>query len=254
MKTLGLISVLVTGALLIFAVEDFPDWGAVDSPANSGEMATYFVEETASDTAVPNMVTAVLADYRGYDTMFETVVIFTAGIAILALLRSTKEDPIEAPVQPSRAEVSDSQRIIIGTTCRLLTPIIQLFALYVIAHGHYSPGGGFQGGVIFGASFILLAVAYDLPTALKRLPERRYLFLAAFGIIFYAAFGIASMALGANFLDYSILYKIFPTDPIYARSHSMLGVEIGVAFTVTTIMFATYANLSSGGKLGSRGL
>ena len=252
MKTLGLISVLVTGALLIIAVYDFPDWGAVDSPANSGEMSTYFIEETASDTAVPNMVTAVLADYRGYDTMFECVVVFVAGIAILALLRSTKEEPVTAPVP--KEEISDSQRIIIGTTCRLLVPVIQIFALYVIAHGHYSPGGGFQGGVIFAASFILLAVAYDLPTALKRLPERRYLFLAAFGIILYASFGIASMALGENFLDYAILHKIIPTDPIYARSHSILGVEIGVAFTVTTIMFATYANLSSGGKLGSKGL
>ena len=251
MKLLGLIAVLVTGALLIYAVDDFPDWGDPSSPANSG-VSTHYIENTASDTGVPNIVTAVLADYRGYDTMFETVVIFTAGIAILALLRNTDPAPHAPPSTSSRS--TDSERIIVGTTCRMLTPIIQIFALYVVAHGHHSPGGGFQGGVIFGASFILLAIAFDLPTALRRLPEKRYLYLAALGIVIYAGIGLLALLLGANFLDYAILHKILPTDPIMARSHAMLGVEIGVAFTVTTIMFATYANLSTRGRLDASGL
>ncbi len=249
MKILGLIAVVATGALLISGVRDFPDWGDSNSPANTG-VSTHYLQNSAAETAVPNTVTAILADYRSYDTMFETVVIFTAGIAILALLRSTSPSFPPPPDIPA----SDSERIIVGTTCRILTPIIQIFALYVVAHGHYSPGGGFQGGVIFGASYILLAIAFDLPTVLRRLPERRYLALAAFGVVFYASFGLVPMLLGQDFLDYSILHKFFPGDPIMARSHAILGVEIGVAFTVTTIMFATYANLSTRGELNHAGL
>jgi multicomponent Na+:H+ antiporter subunit B len=142
------------------------------------------------------------------------------------------------------------QSPIIQTICRLLAPFMQLFALYVIAHGHYSPGGGFQGGVILGASFILLALAYDLDFLLKRMSEKWMLLLANFGVLLYAGIGALAMLLGANFLDYSILSRILPaTSPVMARSHAMLGVEIGVAFTVMAIMVLLYANIASNGKL-----
>ena len=245
MKSLALISVVITGWLLLSAVGDFPDWGDPNSPANSYRLSQHFVTETFHETAVPNMVTAVLADYRGYDTMFETVVIFTAGIAIISILRrfTSDEDSGSEQVYEKRPD------LIVDTTCRLMIPIIQLFALYVIAHGHHSPGGGFQGGVIFGASFILIALSRDLQAAHKWVPEQRVLNLAGIGILIYAGFGLASMFLGQNFLDYTILHKIMPASPIEARYHSMLGVEIGVAFTVTTIMYSIYSNLASKGTM-----
>lgn len=256
MKWFGLIATVFTGILLLSAVPDFAKFGDPNSPANGGvgdtpSVSQYFITDTYKDTKVPNLVTAVLADYRGYDTMFETVVIFAAGIAIFSILRSFSGPVI--PSHPPTVDTSvngDHQRIIIGMTCRLIIPIIQLFALYVVAHGHHSPGGGFQGGVILGASFILLALAKDLNAALGRFSEKRYLALGSIGVIIYAGFGLAAQALQRNFLDYEILHKIMPaTDPIMARSHSMLGVEVGVAFTVTAIMFAIYANLSSKGRL-----
>ncbi len=246
MKSLALISVVITGWLLLSAVGDFPDWGDPNSPANSYRLSQHFVTETFHETAVPNMVTAVLADYRGYDTMFETVVIFTAGIAIISILRRFTSDDADAGSEKVYEKRPD---LIVDTTCRLMIPIIQLFALYVIAHGHHSPGGGFQGGVIFGASFILIALSRDLQAAHKWVPEQRVLNLAGIGILIYAGFGLASMFLGQNFLDYDILHKIMPASPIEARYHSMLGVEIGVAFTVTAIMYSIYSNLASKGTM-----
>lgn len=246
MKSLALISVVITGWLLLSAVGDFPDWGDPNSPANSYRLSQHFVTETFHETAVPNMVTAVLADYRGYDTMFETVVIFTAGIAIISILRRFTSDDADSGSEKVYEKRPD---LIVDTTCRLMIPIIQLFALYVIAHGHHSPGGGFQGGVIFGASFILIALSRDLQAANKWVPEQRVLNLAGIGILIYAGFGLASMFLGQNFLDYAILHKIMPASPIEARYHSMLGVEIGVAFTVTAIMYSIYSNLASKGTM-----
>ncbi|MDF1756500.1 MAG: MnhB domain-containing protein [Verrucomicrobiales bacterium] len=257
MKWLALIAVIATGSLLIYAVSDFPDWGSASSPANGGvegagrSVSQTFIEETDTLTHVPNIVTAVLADYRGYDTMFETVVILAAGMAIFAILRVLRDT--EKPVDQSKHDPSidgDHQRIIIGTTCRLLIPVIQLFALYVVAHGHHSPGGGFQGGVILGASFILLGLATDLETAIARFSEKQFIGLACVGIFIYAGFGVLGQFYGRGFLDYGALQPIFMTDgePM-ARSHAMLGVEVGVAFTVTAIMFAIYANLASKGEL-----
>jgi len=68
---------------------EFPGWGDPLSPTST-HVSPYYIEKTMEDTSVPNIVTAVLADYRGYDTMFETAVIFSAGIACLFLLRQMK--------------------------------------------------------------------------------------------------------------------------------------------------------------------
>jgi multicomponent Na+:H+ antiporter subunit B len=73
--------------------------------------------------------------------------------------------------------------------------------------------------------------------------------VAALGIVIYAGIGLLSMFLGGEFLDYAHLAKVFPVSPEMARYHAMLGVEIGVGFTVTAIMFALYAGLSTDGRM-----
>ncbi len=184
MKTIGLIIVVLAGGLLLYATRDFPPWGDPTAPA-SLHVSPRYLEKAIEETAVPNVVTAVLADYRGFDTMFETMVIFCAGIACFGLLRVFKGpaenryyrhiptgvtlhvlDGRDIPESPDGFERIDTQwtpyDLIIKTVCRLLIPFVQLFALYVIAHGHHSPGGGFQGGVILGASIILLALSHNL--------------------------------------------------------------------------------------------
>ena len=191
------------------------------------------------------MVTAVLADYRGFDTMFETVVVFIAGLALFAILKSTSRE------KPSKLEheVDAEPDLIVTNTVRLIVPVIQIFAFYVLAHGHVSPGGGFQGGVLMGASFILVALSWDLDKALARFSINRCMTVAALGIFIYAGIGLFSMFLGGEFLDYAELEKVLPVSREMARYHAMLGVEIGVGFTVAAIMFALYANLSSRGRL-----
>jgi len=246
LRTLALIVISLTGLLLIYAGRDFPDWADPNSPASTNAVSRHYITQTEAQTGVPNFVTAVLADYRGFDTLFETVVIFTAGLAIIAILGldPAKRRPLEQPDQRRDRDLIAIQ------TCRLIVPVTQLFALYVVAHGHHSPGGGFQGGVIFGASLILMAVTHDLPTALLRLSEKRAIILAVTGILIYGGIGLLCLFFQGNFLDYSVLHTILPaTNSIMARSHGMLGVEIGVAFTVASVMFAIYANLSSRGTL-----
>jgi len=203
LKVIGLIISVLTGAFLIYASIDFPPWADPQSPAST-HVSPHYIEKTIKETSVPNIVTAVLADYRGYDTMFETTVIFAfkskpeeseqrlyrhlpSGITI-RIKKGAKDPPDLAEFERIDSNWTPHD-LIIKTTCRLLIPFIQLFALYVIAHGHHSPGGGFQGGVILGASIILLAIAYDMRTALSRMHEKVHALLCAFGVLIYAGTG-----------------------------------------------------------------
>jgi len=250
LKIFGLIAAISTGMLLLFAVEDFPDWADPQAPA-SIHVSPHYITHTIEETAVPNIVTSVLADYRGYDTMLETTVVFAAGLAVYTILRRTrKKYPKEK--EPETAIELPHQALIVKTVARLLAPFMQIFALYVIAHGHHSPGGGFQGGVILGASFILLAISHDLKMILSRMKERTNLILITVGILIYSGIGTLCVLFKMNFLDYSALAAILPaTDKIMARSHGILGVEIGVAITVMSAMIIIYVNLSSNGKYDS---
>ena len=272
MKILGLLTTLACGALLLFFSMDFPDYGDPASPAST-HLSPYYIENTVKDSHVPNIVTSVLGDYRGYDTMYETAVVLAAGLACFFLLRrKTSKNPTtifyrhvptgvtlrieeggKQPAEDSKVFTRmDSlwapDSIIIKNTCRLVIGFIQLFALYVIAHGHYSPGGGFQGGVLLAASIILFAICNDLRTSLKRIKEKTAALLGSLGVIIYAGTGFFCLLLGANFLDYKALAPILGTDAVMARSYGILFVEIGVGFAVMAVMIWLYYNLSSAGK------
>ena len=138
--------------------------------------------------------------------------------------------------------------IIIRTLCRFLIPFIQLFGLYVIAHGHGSPGGGFQGGCILAASFILILVAFDLAEAKRRFSEKLNNFFNSFGVFIYAWTGWMCLILGGNYLDYGKLSKILPVDPVKARYFGIFSIEVGVGITVMAIMVSIFHDLITGGK------
>lgn len=130
-----------------------------------------------------------------------------------------------------------NESIIIRTVSRILIPFVQLFGLYVIMHGHSSPGGGFQGGVILGASYILYGIAYGVENVKERFNFRRLTIFTSLGVFIYAGIGFVCLLLGANFLNYGIL-------PIpVARSMGMFGIELGVGFTVMSVMVSLYYDL-----------
>src|SRR6056297_2735530 len=79
--------------------------------------------------------------------------------------------------------------LIVQTSVRLLVPFVQLFGLYVIVHGHYSPGGGFQGGVILGASFVMLALAFDQQFSMRYMRETTNILLGNVGALIFVGTG-----------------------------------------------------------------
>jgi len=272
LRFLALVAVVLTGGLIIFHTGDFPDFGDASSPANT-YLSPYYLQHGQADTHAPNVVTSVLADYRGYDTMFETTVVFAAGLSCFFLLRRQKK-PGDTPrmyrhlptgvtlhiSEGGKLPAEDSKvfrrldahfvphQIIIKNTCRIIIPFIQIFALYVVAHGHYSPGGGFQGGVLLAASIILYAISHDLRRAIRRFPEKIAALFGSMGVLIYAGTGALCLLCGANFLNYEALAPLLGVSPVMARSHGILIVEIGVAFAVMAMIIWIYYNLSSAGK------
>ncbi len=146
--------------------------------------------------------------------------------------------------------IQRTENIIIRTICRILIPAIQLFGLYVIAHGHGSPGGGFQGGCILAASFILMVIALGLEETKRRFTEKLNNIFSSLGVFVYAWTGWMCLLLGANFLDYSVLSAILPADPIKARYLGMFSIEVGVGITVMAVMVSLFIDLVTGGKHG----
>ena len=117
----------------------------------------------------------------------------------------------------------------------LFAPII-MFGLYVQFHGDYSPGGGFQAGVIIAAAFILHAIVFGLQAGREVVSERVNLWMMVLGVLLYGGVGVVSMAKGGLFLDYTAL-----TGSVATGQHiGILLVELGVGLTVTSVMLAVF--------------
>ena len=142
------------------------------------------------------------------------------------------------------------ESVIVRTAVRVLVPLMQIFGLYVLFHGHYSPGGGFQGGVILAASYILIGLGLGRESLIKRAPEPTLAALAGIGVLVYGGTGALAFAYGGNFLDYGkveVFDLVFahPSEPL-RRSLGILLVEIGVAITVSSVLVLIFLRLTDG--------
>jgi len=125
---------------------------------------------------------------------------------------------------------------ILRVIARFLIPLIMLFALYVQFHGDYSPGGGFQAGVLFAAAWILFVLIYGLAAGLAVIPERAMFVLSAAGVLLYAFIGLLGVALGGRFLDFDPLLS----DPKSAQQAGIILVEFGVGVTVACVVMLIF--------------
>jgi multicomponent Na+:H+ antiporter subunit B len=233
-RGLPLLVVAVTVASLVYASFDQPRLGDATAPPHR-HIAPWYLEETPAAIDVPNVVTAVLASFRGYDTLGELFVIFTAGIGVLLVLGGRPERGPSAP-SPGREALGLKRHLIPRVVGRLLVPFIVLFGLYVQFHGDYGPGGGFQAGVLVATGLILHALLEGEAAALRAVQWRVLGGLISLGALLYVGVGLAGIALGGNFLDYSVLLS----DPMAGQHLGILLIELGVGITVAGVMLAIY--------------
>lgn len=126
--------------------------------------------------------------------------------------------------------------LVLRVVTKLIVPFIILFGLYIQLHGEVSPGGGFQAGVILASAFILYGLIFGLGEAQRIFPQWLAIRLAAFGLLIYTGVGAATLYLGGELLNYSVLQ---PTQ----TGGQHLGIwliELGVLVTVTNVMVLVY--------------
>ncbi len=229
---------VVTSATLVvlYATFDKPTFGDYDAPVHQ-HVAPWYLEKTPELIDIPNVVTAVLGSYRGYDTLGEVFVVFTAGIGVLFLLSARRGNGRkEYLARRDAPAIGLRENLIPRVVGRLLVPFILLFGLYVQFHGEYGPGGGFQAGALIAAAFILYALIEGERRTLAALPQKALMALTVAGALLYGAVGLAGIVLGSEFLNYSVL----AADPVTGQQIGIILIEAGVGMTVTGVLLSIF--------------
>lgn len=224
---------VVTAGVLIYGAMGLPDFADPQAPIHQHVIPRYL----ANEVDVPNVVTAVLASFRGFDTLGEVTVIFTAGAGVVALLRRRRHRASGEKGEPACTDLP------LRVIAKLLIPFVLLFALYVQVHGDYGPGGGFQAGVIFASGIVFYALVFGVENARRVIPDRLVEGMIAAGVLLYLAVGVAGLLLGGNFLDYFVL----DPDPVHGQHRGIFWIELGVLITVCGVMLKIFYMFASRG-------
>ncbi len=236
---LTITTMTVNAALIIIATHDVPRLGDPAAPAQN-HVAPWYLEKTPELIDIPNVVTAVLASFRGYDTLGEVFVIMIAGIGVLFVLSAGHDRLLPKRPAPT-LETALKHHLVPQVVGRLMIPFIVLFGLYTQFHGEYGPGGGFQAGALIAAGLILYSLIEGERAALELTPPNLMFALAIGGALLYGAVGIATMLMGGTFLDYSVLLD----DPVAGQHLGIIVIELGVGLAVTGVLLTIYHAFAS---------
>ena len=234
-RWLALTVVTLVTLVVVYATFGKPRLGDPEAPVHQ-HVAPWYLEQTPELIGIPNVVTAVLGSFRAYDTLGEVIVVLTAGIGVLFLLGLPGAVGERKPEDIVSGRTYLNHHLVPQVVGQLLIPFILLFALYVQFHGEYGPGGGFQAGAIFAAAIILYALIEGEREALQVLSPRTLVWMMGGGALLYGAVGLLTMALGGNFLDYSVLAE----DPMKGQQWGIIVIELGVGITVAGVLLAIY--------------
>jgi len=186
-----------------------------------GSVGVQIVNDAVKDTGAANAVTSVVVLYRGFDTLGEVTVLFLAALGMSLLLRGTKE---------VKARVFD-ESFILKTGSYLLFPFIVLFGLYIIVHGHLTPGGGFPGGVVIATAFFIIVMTSEM----VRLRENLVSILESLAGLTFIALGIVGLvgtenSFLANFMGKGVFNTVLSAG-IIPFIYAAIGIKVGSELT-----------------------
>ncbi len=202
----GLIIVL---ALSVVVISSVPDYSV---PTGLQSVGHEYTEQGVNDTGSVNLVTAVVVAYRGLDTLGEVVVLFSASTAVVLILTLI---PMGANPSPPSS--------IVAFTSGVLPGAIVLFGIYIITHGHLSPGGGFPGGAVVASAFLLVMLGSNkVPGKSKFLSSIESLAGLTFGLL-----GFWGMMVFGQFLNNMVLPAGSPGRLLSAGIIPLISLVIG---------------------------
>lgn len=189
---------------------------------------------------VTNVVAAVNFDYRGLDTIGEEFILFVCASAVTLLLRTERdEEDIEPPNDVSE-EMKVGTSSAVRTYTHLLVAPLVLLAIYIITHGHLTPGGGFQGGAVLASALLLLYLGGTYRTLRRLTPEERVEIADGIGAGGFVVIGLVGLVTGAAYLQ-NVL-PLGPVGELYSSGmipliNLSVGLEVGAGFLVIALGF-----------------
>ena len=235
--------------LLLFTVSTLPEFGSADHPINN-EVAARYIEKGLQETGAVNIVTGMILDYRAFDTLGESTVLFTAAMVVLFLLRVDAKSDQYSPLARVMREMPHADNfyeprndVILQKAAVVLVPMLLLLGIYVVLNGHLSPGGGFSGGAIMGAALMLYVTAFGFASIRRFFRYRTYQTIVLCALLTYAVSKCYSFYTGANGI-----HSVIPlgTPGAILSSGLILVLNVCVGFIVTCTMYAFYAVFRKG--------
>jgi multicomponent Na+:H+ antiporter subunit B len=201
--------------LLGFAISRMPAFGGDRHPYRDTTVVAALARRA------PNVVTSINFDQRGLDTFGEEAILFASVIGAVTLLRPGEHERPRKP--PGAGRVLQATRLL----GYVMLPVTLVVGADVVVHGHLTPGGGFQGGVVLATGLRLLYVAGSYP-ALRRLrPLRWYEYGESAGMAAVVALGVAGLVAGAGFLANVLPRGVFGS-LVSAGTVPLFSVAIGI--------------------------
>ena len=233
-KIFSVIFCLMLSAALIGIVSQLPLFAKETAPTVN-ELYEHYVGLGRDQTGAVNTVAGMILDYRAFDTLGESFVLFTATCAVLLLL----EQPLNKKNEKKKEAFLYKNDAIVRTIAKLIIPVILVFGVYVLFNGHLSPGGGFSGGAILGGGFILFAMAFGEEKAAAVLPARTLRIVTICSLSFYCLAKSYSFFTGNDFNGlHSVITPGTPGD--FLSGGLILPLNIAVGCVVCCTMYSFY--------------
>jgi multicomponent Na+:H+ antiporter subunit B len=162
-KTLVFILIGTIGYVLAVTFREIPlgenRVGDLDNPKT---VSAFYLDKSPNDLKVANTITAVVVNFRGFDTLGEVTVLFLAATGLASILwrKEDEEEEEDESIRHISHRLNLPSSSLVRTGAKILFPLILLLGIYVFIHGHLTPGGGFQGGAIIATGFLLMLVTY----------------------------------------------------------------------------------------------
>lgn len=232
---LSLVLVLVLGVMIIFSLNQNPLFSEYGDVSLSERVSNAFVSRDVTEvntevsylesenleSGPANIVTSIVADYRSFDTLGEVTVLFVSSLGIALLLGSSSNGRLKLDFKPN---------FMLRVGSRALFGIILMTGVYVMIHGHLTPGGGFPGGVMIASSVLLLYLSDDQfrtkVTSFKILESvagALYIIIGLIGLFFFDYFLV-------NFLNNGIIGELFSSG-IIPIVYVLIGLKVGSEIT-----------------------
>ena len=208
------------GGMMLWGLGGLPDYREF-TPLYGQVINRVAVEERSAT----DVVTSVNFDYRGFDTLGEEYILFTAALVLLLLLRRLREER-PGPLADSARRVHTTSAAVRLTCVALVGPTV-LLAIYITMHGHLTPGGGFQGGVIAATALLLVYLGSDYPTMQRVRPMALVETAKAAGAAGYVLIGLAGLFVAGAFLE-NFLPLGAPGELVSSGTIPLLSLAVGI--------------------------